>query len=84
MNNAINNGLRKFIQEYQLQRSCIVSTYETYNILKNVSQYLNPFPTNVPLLYSLKHQKTCSFLTFSGDIETEHWLKMGSENKQKF
>ena len=29
---------------------------------------INPFSTNVPLLYPLK--------TFSGGIEVEHWLKM--------
>ena len=36
--------------------------------------HLNPFSTNVPLLYPLK---TEGFLMFSGDIEVEHWLKLG-------
>ena len=28
--------------------------------------YLNPFPSNVPILYSLKQQKSKGFLVFSG------------------
>ena len=37
---------------------------------------VNPFSTNVPLLYHLK-QKISGFLMFSGGIEAGHWLKMG-------
>ena len=33
---------------------------------------INPFSTNVPLLYPLKTQKTGGFLMFSGVKEVEH------------
>ena len=35
---------------------------------------VNPFLTNVPVLYPLK---SFGFLMFSGGIEVENWLKMG-------
>ena len=37
---------------------------------------INPFSTNVPLLYPLKTSENRR-LMFSGSIEVEHWLKMG-------
>ena len=40
------------------------------------SSNINPFPTNVQLLYSLKTSENGGFLMFSGGIEVEHWLKM--------
>ena len=38
---------------------------------------LNPFSTNVLLLYPLKTSENWGFLMFSGGIEIEHWFKMG-------
>ena len=35
---------------------------------RNLNNKMNPFSTNVPLLYPLKT---------SGGIEAEHWLKIG-------
>ena len=37
---------------------------------------LNPFSTNVPLLYVWKNQKAGGLLMFSGGVEVERWLKM--------
>ena len=38
---------------------------------------INPFSTNVPLLYPLKTSENTRFLMLSGGIEVEHWFKMG-------
>ena len=38
---------------------------------------INPFSTNVPLLYPLKTSETVDFLMLSGSIEAKHWLEMG-------
>ena len=35
----------------------------------------DPFQTNVPFLYPLKHWKTSGFLTFSGGIEVKYYQK---------
>ena len=38
---------------------------------------LTHFQTMFHFYTSLKNHKTLGFLTFSGGIEVEHWLKMG-------
>ena len=38
---------------------------------------INSFKCTVPFLYPLKNQKTKGFLTCSGGIKMEHWVKMG-------
>ena len=39
---------------------------------------VNPFPTNVLLLYPLKTSENLQFSNvLRGGIEVEHWLKMG-------
>ena len=39
---------------------------------------LIPFKPSIHFYTPSKRRKTSAFLTFSGDIEIEHWLKMGS------
>ena len=38
---------------------------------------ISPFSPMFHFYTPWKHQKTSSFLIFSGGIEVEHWLKMG-------
>ena len=38
---------------------------------------INSFQADVPFYNPWKRQKTIGFLTFSGDIEMEHWPKKG-------
>ena len=41
------------------------------------TQYINPFLTNVPILYPLKTAENFGFLVFSVGIKWEHWPEMG-------
>ena len=41
-------------------------------LILNESDRISLFSVNVPLLYPLKHRKTCGFLVFKGGIEVEH------------
>ena len=43
----------------------------------NPKENLTHFQTMFHFYTPWKHQKTSGFLTFSGSIEVEHWLKMG-------
>ena len=38
--------------------------------------YVNPFPTNIPLLYPLKTSKILQFFYVLGGIQVKHWLKL--------
>ena len=42
------------------------------------SAVFHQFSTKVPLLYPLQISRNRRFLVFSGAIEVEHWVKMGS------
>ena len=52
----------------QYEEQCEIFTVE---YLTNIS--INPFSTNVPLLYPLETEN----LPFSGGMQVKHWLKMG-------
>ena len=57
----------------------IITKNYKFMLLQN-EVILTHFQTNVLLLYSLKTSENfrfSDFLTFSGDIEVENWLKMG-------
>ena len=63
-----------------LETETIIITKNYKFMLLQNEVILTHFQTNVLLLYSLKTSENfrfSGFLTFSGDIEVEHWLKMG-------
>ena len=60
---------------YRTSPFCVKKTSVFYT-QKYFKDQLNPFSTNVSLLYPLTTLENLHFL-FSGGIEAEHWLKMG-------
>ena len=59
-------------KKFDLRLSVFIFIFEL--VSKCCNFVLNPFSTNLPLLYPLK---TSGFVMFSRGIEMEHWLKMG-------
>ena len=55
------------------QRKGPVTTLHLNMFLRKILYFFNPFMTNIPILYPLKHQKTKGFLVFSGSIKWENW-----------
>ena len=51
------------------QRKGPVTTAHLNMFLRKILYFFNPFMTNIPILYPLKHQKTKGFLVFSGSIK---------------
>ena len=55
----------------------LLITYGDHNLILSENCPINPFPTNVPLLYPLKTLQNRRFSDVFGGIEVEHWLKIG-------